>query len=785
VSMTLFQVFVICLSGVILLVVLFQIPRIRKPYFSLPLFNYFCRVLPPLSQTEKEAAKAGNVWFEGGLFQGRPAWSELYHYPKPTLSAEEQNFLDNQVNVLCDLLDSWDIEHKQGTLPKKVWDYLKQEKFFGMIIPKVFGGLEFSASAHSSVILKIATRNISVAVSTMVPNSLGPAELLMHYGTEAQQNYYLPRLASGKDIPCFALTGPEAGSDAGAIPDTGIICKGTFEGREIVGIRLNWDKRYITLAPCATVMGLAFKLFDPEHLIGEQTNLGVTLCLISTQLPGVEIGDLHSPMNLAFPNGPIRGKDVFVPVDSIIGGTEMIGLGWKMLVESLSAGRGISLPALSTATGMLCYRTTGAYAALRKQFKVPIGEFEGIEEALARIAGFTYILEATRRLTAGSLDTGNRPAIVTAIAKYHMTELARKIVNDAMDIHGGRGIMLGPNNYLALAYQAMPVSITVEGANILTRNLMIFGQGATRCHPFVQKELQAAELRKEDEVAALHQFDILLKQHVGYTLHNMGRWIVFSFTKGHASLRGSLSKLSVFEKKLNWLSATLAVVTDVSFLTLGGALKRKERLSARLGDVLSYLYLGSAVLKYYQENENDTLHLMHAKWALNYIGYSAQESLITFYNNFPIRFVGTLLKVMTFPFGRVFTAAQDKLDHVLAQAAQQPGAFRNQLTQTCFLGVSEQDPVRMLDEALSMLEIIKPIEAKIRKAIKDKLIERDTEVQEIKAAFEQELITLQEYQVWEKFEKLRMKIIAVDEFTSDMNIKRQSLCNQIQPAEIG
>ncbi|MFO1257320.1 MAG: acyl-CoA dehydrogenase [Gammaproteobacteria bacterium] len=759
--------------------------NIRKSFFSKPLFDYFCRVLPPLSETEKEALKAGNVWFEGSLFSGKPLWQDLYHYQDAQLSHEEQLFVDQQVNELCSLLDVWEIEHEKRELPKHIWQYLKKEKFFGMIIPKEYGGLGFSAIAHSTIILKIATRNISTAVSTMVPNSLGPAELIMHYGTEAQKKYYLPRLAAGEDIPCFALTGPDAGSDAGAIPDTGVVCRGKFEGKEIIGIKLNWDKRYITLAPIATVMGLAFKLFDPDHLIGDKTDLGVTLCLIPTRLPGIEIGDKHCPLNLAFPNGPTRGKNVFVPIDSIIGGAGMVGLGWKMLVESLSAGRGISLPALSTATGMLCYRTTGAYSAIRKQFKMPIGQFEGIEEGLARIAGLTYILEATRRLTASSLDMGNRPAIVTAIAKYHMTELARKVINDAMDIHGGRAIMLGPHNYLGDAYQATPVSITVEGANILTRNLMIFGQGATRCHPFVQKELQAAELRLENESEALDQFDAVLKQHVLYTLCNIGRWLKLSFSRSYVCQSHIRGQLTHYEKRLNWLSATLAFTTDVAFLVLGGSLKRKERLSARLGDVLSYLYLSSAVLKFYHQNSNDPSHLNHAKWALNYLGYHAQEALIAFYQNFPQRIIGVILKFLTFPFGRIYKANHDELDRILAQTTQHASVFRDQITQACFKGTSKSDPVRILDEALSMLEQIRPIEKKIKSAINDKKIPRTTEQEQVQIAFEKGFISQAEKLILDRFETLRQKVIAVDEFNSNMNVRRQSSCNQSQPAEIG
>ena len=474
------SVFIILL---VVVVVVFAIKDIRLNLITRPTFKMFKKVLPPLSQTEREAMEAGDVWWDGELFSGEPDWQKLHNYPRPKLSEKETAFIDNQVETLLAMLDDYKIVQKDKDLPKEVWDFLKTEGFFAMIIPEKFGGLEFSAIANSTIVSKIATKSLTAAVTVMVPNSLGPGELLLHYGTTEQQNRWLPSLAKGDDVPCFALTGPEAGSDAGSIPDSGVVCKGEHDGKEVLGLRLNWSKRYITLAPVATVLGLAFKMYDPDGLLGDEKELEITCALIPTDHPGVKTGERHYPLNMAFMNGTTYGKDVFIPLDWIIGGQQGAGRGWRMLVECLSAGRGISLPALSTATGHLAAKMTSAYTVVRQQFGVSIGQFEGVQEGLARIGGLTYALESCRLMTAGAIDLKLSPSVVTAIAKYHMTEMGRTVMNDAMDIHAGKGIQVGPNNYLAHGYMGIPVSITVEGANILTRNLMIFGQGATRCHP--------------------------------------------------------------------------------------------------------------------------------------------------------------------------------------------------------------------------------------------------------------------------------------------------------------
>ena len=463
----------------------------RRERITRPALAMYRTLLPSMSDTEKEALEAGNAWWDGELFSGMPDWDKLMSYPAPKLSDEEQAFLDGPCETLCGMLDDWEISHERGDLPPEVWDYIREHRFFAMIIPKQYGGLEFSAYANAMVIAKLASRN-AVASSTIgVPNSLGPAELLLHYGTEDQKNRWLPGLASGAEVPCFALTSTQAGSDAASLIDSGVVCKGEWDGEEIVGIRLNWDKRYITLAPIATVVGLAFKLYDPDHLIGDQDEYGITAALIPTDLPGVSVGRRHNPLNVPFQNGPTKGKDVFVPLDAIIGGPEMAGKGWKMLVELLSVGRAITLPSTAAGGGQSAAYASGAYTQIRRQFNIPVARFEGVGEALTRIAGHTYIMNAAVSVTSGAIDQGEKPAVPSAILKYHCTELSRKVANDAMDVHGGKAIMMGPRNYIGRGYMATPIAITVEGANILTRSLILFGQGAVRCHPYVLKEMQA------------------------------------------------------------------------------------------------------------------------------------------------------------------------------------------------------------------------------------------------------------------------------------------------------
>ncbi|HEY1991280.1 MAG TPA: acyl-CoA dehydrogenase, partial [Gammaproteobacteria bacterium] len=594
------------------LAVLLNVRPLRRMLITEHLLGWFRKVLPPISETERIAIDAGNTWWDADLFTGRPDWKKLLATPAATLSDEEQAFLDGPVDEFCKSLDDWHITHDLQDLPPEAWDKIRQHRFFGMIIPKQYGGLGFSALAHSTVVMKIGTRSTSAAVTVMVPNSLGPGELLMHYGTEEQKSYYLPRLARAEDIPCFALTGPYVGSDAGALPDIGIVCKGTYKGKETLGFRVSWDKRYITLAPVATILGLAFKAYDPEHLLGEKEDLGITLALIPTDLPGVEIGTRHNPLNAAFMNGPTRGKDVFIPFDCLIGGTQYIGKGWMMLMNCLSVGRAISLPALGTGAGKHASRVTGAYARVRKQFRVPIGKFEGVEEALARIGGLTYRMDAARRLTAGALDRGEKPSVLSAILKYHCTEGMRQVLGDAMDVHGGRGVMMGPRNYLARGYQAVPVSITVEGANILTRSMIIFGQGAIRAHPYLLKEMEAAS--SEDHAKATVEFDKALFAHIGFTISNAARSLWLGLTSALFTPAPVTGPTARYYRQLSRMSAAFTFTADVGLLMLGGEMKRKEKLSARYGDMLSHLYLASASLKQYEDQGRPEADLPLVEW---------------------------------------------------------------------------------------------------------------------------------------------------------------------------
>lgn len=748
------------------ILIILNVPAFRQRFFTRFVFHAIKGALPVISKTEQEAIDAGDVWWEGNLFQGKVKWSQLLAMPKPSLSKQEKDFLDNQVERLCEMLNEWEITQHLLDLPENVWSYLKDEKFFGMLIPKKYGGLGFSALGNSTVVQKIATRSLTAAVTTMVPNSLGPAELLLAYGTEEQKNYYLPRLATGLEIPCFALTGPEAGSDAGSIPDSGIICRGEFEGKNIIGIKLTWDKRYITLAPLATVLGLAFKLHDPEQLMGNKKELGITLCLIPTNHPGVEIGKRHFPLNQPFMNGPTRGRDVFIPIDWIIGGPNMAGKGWRMIVECLSAGRGISLPSVSTAAAKHCYRVTGAYALIRKQFNTAIGHFEGVIEVMAKIAGFTYILEATRVFTLGAIDQHIKPSVACAIAKYHMTEAARSLVNDAMDVHGGKGIMMGPKNYLARGYESMPISITVEGANILTRNLIIFGQGAIRCHPYLRQEMQALSLPLEREKEALQIFDRNFTQHIGYALANFVRLFFHSFTGGFFCSAAKINVHKNLTRSVVRLSIALAFISDVTLLLMGGKLKRKERLSARLGDVLSYLYMASASIKYYSDFGDKKEDQAYLKWVLQKLLYQAQNSFYQFFENFKNPILSCILCFLVFPYGRPFTKPKDSEDHCLVKAMMTPSNFRERLTSYYYHGTLENSEVCRLEQ--SFLDYF-PAEAplhKIESAVKQGSIPKHLDLsQKIEKAVFLGILNRTEASMIEKFEISRRKVIQVDEFT--------------------
>ncbi|MEN8213039.1 MAG: acyl-CoA dehydrogenase [Pseudomonadota bacterium] len=737
---------------------------IRRRLISAPLLRQFRKVLPPLSTTEQQALDAGSVWWDGELFSGRPDWEQLLATPPAELSAEEQAFMDGPLETLCNMIDDWKICYYDHDLPTDIWDHIKEKRFFGMIIPQAYGGLEFSAYAHSQVVMKLASRSITAAVTVMVPNSLGPGKLLLHYGTEAQKAYYLPKLAAGEEIPCFALTGPKAGSDAGAIPDNGIVCQGVWNGRQTLGVRLNWEKRYITLGPIATLIGLAFKLHDPDHLLGERESLGITVALIPRETPGVEIGKRHIPLDIPFQNGPNRGRDVFVPIEQIIGGEEGIGRGWKMLVESLAEGRGISLPSLATGAAKSAARYSGAYARIRRQFNLPIGRFEGIQEALARIAGYAYQADAARKLTLSGIDQGERPSVITAIVKYHLTERYRQVINDAMDIQGGSGICLGPSNLTGRSYQAIPISITVEGANILTRSMIIFGQGAVRSHPWVLKEFQAVS--EPDHDKALADFDHALLGHAGYMVANIARSLLLGLTRGRFSKAPAAAQTErAYYQHLNWMSAAFALCADTAMMTLGGTLKRRERLSARLGDVLSELYLSSAVLKRFHDEgrQHDDLPLL--QWSMEQSLYNMQQSLHALMRNLTPRPLAWALRLLVFPTGSPFHAPDDRSDSRTANLLLAPSDVRDRLTDGIFITTDTSEPVGQLEAALALSVKLEAVEKTIAAARKERQIEGATAEELFHAAHAEGLIDEQQLDDLQRLEKLRSKVIAVDAFS--------------------
>ncbi|MEJ2360659.1 MAG: acyl-CoA dehydrogenase [Gammaproteobacteria bacterium] len=738
----------------------------RLRWISSPILKLFRRVSPRMSQTEREALDAGSVWWDGELFSGKPHWRKLRKLQIPGLSEEEQAFLDGPVNQLCEMLDDWHITHERMDLPPEVWQFIKDNKFFSMIIPRAYGGLEFSALAHSTVVMKIATRSVSAAVTVMVPNSLGPGKLLLEYGTDEQKEYYLPRLANGEEIPCFALTNPEAGSDAGAIPDFGIVCRGNFQDRkDVLGIRLTWNKRYITLGPVATLLGLAFKLYDPDHLLSEQADRGVTLAMIPTDTPGVNIGRRHLPMNIVFMNGPNSGKDVFIPMEFIIGGQERIGQGWRMLMECLADGRSISLPALSVGSGKLVCRSIGAYARVRRQFKLPIGRFEGIEEALARIGGYTYMMDAARVLTAAAIDMGEKPSVISAIVKYHLTEGMRQVVNDGMDIIGGSGICLGPRNILGRAYQALPISITVEGANILTRSMIIFGQGAIRSHPFIFEEMSA--LDEADWNMSLQRFDRALFGHIRFYISNTLRAFLHGLSGAHFALTSASAPMRRYYQKLTRLSAAFAVLTDTTLLMLGASLKRKEKISARLGDILSYLYLGTAILKRFEMQGHLKEDIPLMQWSMDHILYRIQIAIDGLLQNFPNRFVAMCLRLIIFPLGLRFKPPADKLGHRVAECLLTPSQARDRLTEGLFIPQNADDTVARLEDALIKTIKAEHVERRLKKKLKGYQPGYQIMDDMLNRAQQENIINADEARLIREAEEARWEVIQVDDFNQN------------------
>ena len=741
-----------------------NVADIRKQYITKPLLTIFKGIMPEMSNTEQEAIDAGTTWFEAELFRGTPDWKKLHNYPKPRLSPEEQAFLDGPVEVVCRMTDDWQTTHELADLSPEVWQYLKDNKFFAMIIKKQYGGLEFCAYAQSRVLQKLSSVSTVLSSTVGVPNSLGPGELLQHYGTKEQQDHYLPRLVKGDEIPCFALTSPEAGSDAGAIPDFGIVCRGEFNGEEVLGMRLTWNKRYITLAPIATVLGLAFKLQDPDHLLGEQEDLGITCALIPTDIDGVITGRRHFPLNVPFQNGPTQGDGVFVPLDFIIGGPEMAGQGWRMLVECLSVGRAITLPSNSAGGIKSLALATGAYSRIRRQFKISIGKMEGVEEALARIGGNAYLMDAVTTMSTGAIDLGEKPSVISAISKYHLTEKMRNCVADAMDIHGGKGVCMGPGNYIARGYQGAPVAITVEGANILTRSMIIYGQGAIRCHPYVLAELSAAS--NKDEQQALNDFDHALFGHVGFAISNICRSVWFSFTGSYALSAPYNDETRRYYQLMTRFSSNLAMLSDIAMLTLGGDLKRRERISARLGDILSFLYLASATLKRYNDEGRQSADLPFVQWALEDSLYNIQQAISELISNFPNKIVAKMLTAIILPLGCNLKKPSDATDHKVAKLMQYHNESRTRLGQGQYLTREPENVLGQLEQTLEDIITCEPIFDKVCRELGERLPFYNLDIVAEKG-LSANIISQEEADLLIATEIKRKIAINVDDFDSD------------------
>lgn len=748
-----------------LLALVLNIVPLRRAVFTGPVFGIFKKITPAMSQTEQEAINAGTVWWDRDLFSGKPDYQRLLAFPDAKLSAEEQAFLDGPTEQLCAMIDDWKITHELKDLPPEVWQFIKDNGFLGMIVKKKYGGLEFSNYAHAKVVTKIATRGGSAAVSVMVPNSLGPGELLQHYGTEAQKDYYLPRLAKGVEVPCFALTSPYAGSDAGSIPDYGIVCRGSYTDprsgqrhENVLGLRVSWEKRWITLAPVATILGLAFKMYDPDHLLGDKEEIGITCALVPTEHEGVCIGRRHFPGGAVFMNGPTWGKDVFIPLEWIIGGREFAGQGWRMLVECLSVGRCISLPAMSVACGKVTTFTTGAYARIRDQFGLPIGKFEGVDEAMARIGGYTYQMEASQDLALTGLDMGEKPSVLSAVLKYHNTERMRKTINDAMDIHGGKAVVLGPRNYLARAYQSIPIGITVEGANILTRSMIIYGQGAIRCHPFVLREMKAAMANDAAE------FDRAITGHINFVISNVFRslWLGLTGARFTGAPRGG--ETARYYKQITRFSSAFALLSDMAMFSLGGSLKFREKLSARLGDMLSNLYIATACLKRFEREGAQKEDLAVLGWAVENALFDLQHAMDGFLANLPSRGLAWVLRKIIFPWGLTLKPASDRIGTKVARGMMEPGGMRDRLTRGMYVSPSEEDAVGVLRHALDAILATEPLEQKLRKLAREGKFKRVTARERLEEALQAGLLTQPEFEAVSRARKLKRDVIMVDDF---------------------
>ena len=759
-----FTATVVCGAILALIVLPLLVTPFRQQFITKPLLGFYTKILPPLSDTEKVALEAGTVGFEGELFSGNPKWEILLSQPKPVLTAEEQAFIDGPVEQVCMMCNDWETTHVRADLSPEIWEFLKKNKFFGMIIPTQFGGLGFSAFAHSRVIMKLASVSATLSSTVGVPNSLGPGELLVHYGTQDQKDFYLPRLADGREIPCFGLTGPTAGSDATSIPDYGIVCEGEWNGAKVLGVKMNFEKRYITLAPVASIIGLAFRLYDPNGLLSDEKDRGITLALIPRNTPGMDIGRRHFPLNCVFQNGPIYGKDVFLPLSQLIGGEDFIGHGWRMLVECLSVGRAITLPSTSTGASKLAAVVTGAYARIRKQFGLSIGRFEGVEEALARIAGNAYACSALSQATAAAVDRGEKPAVPSAIAKYHCTEMARELAGDAMDINAGKGVILGPKNYLGRGWQAAPISITVEGANIMTRSLMIFGQGAIRCHPWVLKEMQAAQ--HPDESKRVPEFDKNLFGHIGFAISNAVRSFWFGLTASKIGSAPGDDYTKRYYRKLNRYSANLALLADTSMLLLGGKLKFKEKLSGRLGDVLSHLYIASAMLKRYEDEGRPATEQPLLAYAFHDSAFKIERALSGALRNFPIRPAAWLMWLLVFPWGRRAQEPSDRLGRRAAALLMSPCDARDRLADGVFLTPCENNPAGRINASLAKVILAEPVERKFLKALKNSDIGALEFADQLDEGVREGWITAEEKIQLEELRELTWDAISVDDFDS-------------------
>jgi acyl-CoA dehydrogenase len=774
-------------------VVILATAALRRALVTPHIFGLFKRILPSMSDTERDALEAGTTWWDADLFSGRPDWKKFMGLPRPTLTAEEQSFLDNEVKHLCELVDDWEATQVWQGLPAPAWQYARDKGFLGMIIPKQYGGKAFSAYMHSQVVMQLSTRCSALAVQVMVPNSLGPAELLLHYGTDQQKDFYLPRLASGAEIPCFALTSPYAGSDAAAIPDTGVVCMGEFDGRQTLGLRISWNKRYITLGPIATLLGLAFRVVDPDGLLPAGATPGITCALIPTKHPGVVIGRRHWPLNAVFQNGPTSGDNVFIPMDWIIGGPKQIGKGWRMLMECLAAGRAISLPSASVGTAKLAVRGTSAYCAIRRQFKTSIGKFEGVQEALARMGGNLYMMDAARKMSALAVDLGEKPAVISAIAKYHVTERGRAVVNDGMDILGGKGICMGPSNFLARAYQQIPIAITVEGANILTRCLIIFGQGAIRSHPYVLQEMRATA--EADQRKAEHDFDEAFFGHVRFVCANAVRALCYGLSGAVLAPvpEKSADDMAVYYRAIGRLSTGFALLTDISMFVLGGELKRRERISGRLGDALSQMYLISATLKRYEDEGRQADDAPYVHWSVRDALNKAQLALAGVLENFPNRPAAWLARLLVFPLGLPYSAPSDELGTAVAQAMQKPGASRERLLADGFLADDLRDPVACGELAFALLPFVESIEHRLKPAFKsgelDPIPQSLPEMEQwIAQTAAKGVITPEERRAMSDFARFTDLSVHVDDFPQDLNAssdadKRRLMANESNTVE--